>query len=334
MSFSLNFPHAYGEPTATATFRAYPEDFIVDEVLGYEPAGEGEHIYLHIKKRGENTDWVARKIAGLAGVKEMDIGYCGRKDRHAVTTQWFSVYLPAGKPVPDWRQLGSETIELLSVSRHARKLRKGEHQANRFVIRLRDVNVDNKESFQQRLEQVLQNGVPNYYGEQRFGRNGSNLEAVEALLIDRKPIQSRFTKGMVLSAARSWIFNQVLAARVNQENWREIIAGESAPCASGPLWGRGRSPVSEDLLMLEQQALETWQGWCHGLEHQGLQQERRPLVLQPEESHWQWQEQDLEVGFSLGSGEFATAVLREIAVLTQAESALPASLEAVAGLDK
>ena len=93
MHFNPDFPCAYGEPLGSAVFRQFPEDFQVEEVLGYEPVGEGEHVYLHVIKRGENTAWIAKQIANLAGVQEMDVGYGGRKDRHAVTSQWFSVYL-------------------------------------------------------------------------------------------------------------------------------------------------------------------------------------------------------------------------------------------------
>src|SRR5690625_4386275 len=134
--FSLDFPYAYGAPQASAQFRVEPEDFRVDEVLGFEPSGQGEHWLLHIRKRGENTAWVAEQLARLAGVSERDVGYCGRKDRQAVTSQWFSVYLPR-QTLPDWQALNSESVQILASGRHERKLSRGGHAANRFVIRLR-----------------------------------------------------------------------------------------------------------------------------------------------------------------------------------------------------
>ena len=315
MLFPLDFPLAYGPLTAAGQFRFLPEDFQVDEILGYEPSGEGEHVFLHVRKRGENTAWVAQQIARLAGVKEMDVGYCGRKDRHAVTTQWFSVYLPKPNADLDWTALNSDSVSLLSVARHPHKLRRGEHQCNQFVIRLRNLQVENKVELAQKLDRVLANGVPNYFGEQRFGSGGSNLHQANLLLIERKPMRDKQKRGLILSAARSYLFNQVLAARVLAGNWQVALAGEPETFASGPLWGRGRSLAADECLGIEQEALLDWQEWCNGLEHQGLQQQRRALCLLPAAGSWRWLEQDLELSFTLEAGEFATAVLREVAML-------------------
>lgn len=312
--FSLELPRAYGALTANAVFRAQQEDFQVDEELGYIPSGAGEHVFLHICKRGENTAWVAGKIAELAGVNLTDVGYCGRKDRHAVTAQWFSVYLPKATG-PEWTALNSGSIQLLSASRHSHKLRRGEHQQNRFIIRLRDVQVSNRIEFQQRIETVLAQGVPNYFGEQRFGIAGNNLQEAEAILVGGKRYRDKQKRGLMLSAARSFLFNQVLASRVRLGNWTQMIDGEVAEYPSGPLWGRGRSLVSRALLELEQHALEDWSAWCDGLEHAGLTQERRALQLIPHEPSWSWAENDLILRFSLDAGEFATAILHELCEL-------------------
>lgn len=314
--FSLDFPRAYGPLTASAIFRAQPEDFQVDEDLGYVPSGSGEHVFLHICKRGENTAWVAGKIAELANVNVTDVGYCGRKDRHAVTAQWFSVYLPKA-PEPDWSLLNTESIQLLSASRHQHKLRRGEHQQNSFVIRLRNVQTESRDLLQQKIEAVFAQGVPNYFGEQRFGIGGNNLNEAEAILVDGKRYRDKQKRGLMLSAARSYLFNQVLAARILANNWTSLLAGEINSQSSGPLWGRGRPLVSTDLLELEQIALADWASWCDGLEHAGLSQERRALQLLPRNSAYSWVEDDLILQFSLDAGEFATAVLREIAVLQQ-----------------
>ncbi len=317
--FSLDFPRAYGAPIASAVFRQEPEDFQVDEDLGFTPSGEGEHVYLHICKRGENTAWVAEQIARLARVKPMDVGYCGRKDRHAVTLQWFSVYLPLkkGEPEPDWSQLNSQTVSLLSVSRHSSKLRKGEHKSNFFVIRLRDVQVNDRSELEHRLERVFAEGVPNYFGEQRFGRNGNNLQEAQQLLVDGRRYKDRQKQGLILSAGRSYLFNLVLADRVKAGNWRESLAGEPEVYPSGPLWGRGRTLAQACLLESENQSLEPWRDWCLGLEHMGLKQERRPLVLAIESASFQWlEDKHLELSFRLESGAFATSVLAEISELT------------------
>lgn len=319
--FSLDFPFAYGAPSAKALFRAEMQDFQVEEISGLEPSGEGEHCLLHLRKEGENTAWVGGQIAALAGVKLGDVGYFGRKDRYAVTSQWFSVYLPgSSEREPDWAQLNSDSLTLLETGRHNKKLRMGQHRSNRFVIRLRQVQVDDRSALESRIGKALREGVPNYFGEQRFGRSGNNLAQAQRLLIDRRPIRDRQQRSMALSAARSWLFNQVLAVRVAQNCWTEALEGDPWDMASGPLWGRGRPLSAGVTLELEQQALKPWSDWCGGLEHVGLNQERRALLLQPEEASWRWLEEDLELSFSLPPGAFATAVLREIARLERLDT--------------
>jgi tRNA pseudouridine13 synthase len=314
-NFSLDFPFAYGQPEVTADFRAEPEDFQVDEHLGFDPSGQGEHVYLHVSKRGENTAWVAEKIAELAGVAVMDVGYCGRKDRHAITTQWFSVYLPKVDVEPIWLSLNSGSIQVLEVSRHQQKLRRGGHLANRFVIRLRNLVLANKEALEKKIEQVLNQGVPNYFGEQRFGRHANNLDEAHAMLVEGRRVRDKQKRSLYLSSARSYLFNQVLAARVQARNWQTPLAGEPEVLPTAPLWGRGRSAATDDAEQFEKLVVSQWAEWCHGLEHAGLLQERRGLTLKPNDVSWRWLDQDLVLSFSLASGEFATTLLRELAVL-------------------
>lgn len=318
--FILDLPRAYGELTATAIFRDQPEDFQVDENLGFAPSGSGEHVFLHIRKRGENTAWVAEKIAALAKVSVNDIGYCGRKDRHAVTTQWFSVYLPKATE-PNWQDLNSETINLLAVSRHQQKLRRGDHQENHFAICLRELKTNDKKLLQQKIEKIL-TSVPNYFGEQRFGRDGNNLCEAQAILVDGKRYRDKQKRGLMLSAARSYLFNQVLAARVRAGNWTESIDGEIEASPSGPLWGRGRPLVTSELARFEQEVLDKWRDWCNGLEHAGLSQERRALQLIPRNTSYEWHGSNLLLKFSLDAGEFATAVLHEVAHLETAQTVI------------
>lgn len=319
--FNLDFPRAYGELTATAIFREQPEDFQVDEDLGFSPTGSGEHVFLHVRKKGENTAWVAEKIATLAGVNINDVGYCGRKDRHAITTQWFSVYLPKG-PEPVWESINSDSIQLLAVSRHQQKLRRGDHQQNHFIICLRDLKTDDRDLLAQKIEKAFSFGVPNYFGEQRFGRNGNNLVEAQAILVDGKRYRDKQKRGLMLSAARSFLFNQVLAARVAAGNWSQCLDGDVESFSTGPLWGRGRPLVTGQMAELEQQALDSWSDWCNGLEHAGLSQERRALQLIPRNAAYQWHGDHLLLKFSLDAGEFATAILRELSAL-QTTVAIP-----------
>ncbi|WGL17617.1 tRNA pseudouridine(13) synthase TruD [Microbulbifer bruguierae] len=313
--WDLDWPRALGGTAITGDFRTEPEDFVVDE-LAAPQAGEGEHVYLQIRKRGANTGYVAQQLARLAGVNSNDVGFFGLKDRHAVTTQWFSVWL-AQKPEPNWSGIQSEEITLLQHFRGPRKLRRGEHIGNRFKITLRNVRGDLA-----RAEQVLAlipQGVPNYFGEQRFGRDGGNLDLVDRVVAEqvagKRQRLPRNQKGFALSAARSWLFNQVLAERVRQTNWKQPLEGESEHYSSGPLWGRGRNLAAGQQLALEEAAMAPWQGWQNWLEHNGLSQERRSLVLAPDGFRYQWHEQGLILEFALPPGTFATAVLREVAEL-------------------
>jgi tRNA pseudouridine13 synthase len=225
------------------------------------------------------------------------------------------VYLPKKEFEPDWTLLNTDSIKILSVKRHQHKLRRGDHQTNQFKILLRNVDIKNKPVLEQKVDTVLNNGVPNYYGEQRFGHNGNNLIEAQAILVEGKRIRDKQKRGLMLSAARSYLFNQVLAARVLANNWNEILTGEPEIFPSAPLWGRGRSAASADTLAVESIVLENWAQWRDALEHVGLSQERRALILKPETVAWRWIEQNLELSFSLGSGEFATTILRELVIL-------------------
>ena len=313
--WSLDWPRAYGGTAIRADFRSEPEDFVVDELAAPE-AGEGEHVCLQIRKRGANTGWVAQQLAQLAGVRNQDVGFYGLKDRHAVTTQWFSVWL-AQKPEPDWAALNNDEISVLRYFRSARKLRRGEHSGNRFTIRLRNVTGDKARA--ERVLAQMGQGVPNYFGEQRFGRDAGNLDLVADIVAAEQAGERRRLpknqKAFAMSAARSWLFNQVLGARVVAGDWRDCIPGEPETEASGPLWGRGRNLAADALLAFEEDVLTAWRPWQDWLEHCGLTQERRPLVLKPAAFQYQWQGDDLELAFALPPGAFATAVLGELAEL-------------------
>lgn len=325
MTFSLDFPRALTNPASSAVFRQTVQDFQVVEELGFDPSGQGEHCFLHIRKRGENTQWVADRIAEFANVASRDVGFCGLKDRWAETTQWFSVYLPKG-PEPDWYQFTETTdanIELLTVSRHHQKLRRGNHAQNHFVIRLTDLKPS--EDLHQRLALIAEQGVPNYFGEQRFGRDAGNLQRAAEWLEQGRAIKSRNQRGMIISAARSWLFNQVLAYRVLHNCWNQrvdgdVVSDQGVPC--GPLWGRGRSATQGKAAQIENAVLASWQSWANGLEHCGLNQERRPLVLQPRSLRWQLDDSQLTLHFGLPPGQFATALLREIVTLEPAHTTL------------
>jgi tRNA pseudouridine13 synthase len=293
----------------SALFRSCPEDFQVDEIIDFQPSGEGEHLLLHIRKRDQNSQWVAGLLAELAGIKRDDIGFCGLKDRFAVTTQWYSLHLP-GQGL-DIAQLKHGDFDILEAGRHHRKLRRGMHQGNRFSILLRDVEF-NQPALDQRLQAIAQRGVPNYFAEQRFGHDGNNLHKAHSL-IDRDQLKgNRRGTGLYLSAARSWLFNLLLQRRIEINGLAEDIDGDQ----SAALWGRGRSSANRQVAEIESGVLSEWQSWCYALEHAGLKQERRDLLLRPQDLTVEWPaEQQLRLQFSLDAGCYATALLREIAQL-------------------
>ena len=315
-TYPMDWAYAYGRPTAIGLFRREPEDFIVDEDLGFELSGSGEHVYLQLQKRGDNTSWLARQIARLAEVETKDIGYAGLKDRHAVTRQWFSVYLPKGEE-PDWQALNTDSIQVLQVTRHHKKLRRGEHRSNHFQIRLHELEGD-VQGLAERFERVNAQGVPNYFGEQRFGNQGGNLLEAQRILVDGGRIGNRQKRGLILSAARSYLFNQVLSRRVQDECWCGPIDGDVDGQPSGPLWGRGRLLSQGQCLQLEESVLEPLASWMEGLEHVGLKQERRGLALMPQGFTAAVDGRSLELSFALPPGTYATAILREICELQSA----------------
>lgn len=329
-------PCAYGTPPLGARLRSSPEDFVVEEILGYDADGAGEHALLWVEKRGANTDWVARELAKFAGVSQVAVGYAGMKDRHAVTRQTFSVQL-AGKPDPDWSVFPHAEVKVLAATRHSRKLKRGALRGNRFVLVLRDAQGD-REAAERVLAQIAARGVPNYYGEQRFGREGGNVEQARAMFAGRRV--ERDKRSFLLSAARSQIFNSVLAARVERDAWDKPLDGEIWSLAgsrswfgpepftdvlaerlaradihpSGPLWGQGEPPAQAEAGALERQIGAAYGDLAAGLAAARMDQERRPLRLMPKDLRWRWHDDGaLELSFELPAGAYATVVVRELA---------------------
>jgi tRNA pseudouridine13 synthase len=291
------WPNAYQASGASAALKLLNEDFIVTELPVHLPSGEGEHIWLDIEKNGANTAFVAQQLAQAASVQERDVGYAGLKDRYAVTRQWFSIYLPKGE-TPDLTLLQHPEFKVLSQSRHVKKLRPGDLQGNRFRIVLRDVT-----------------------GAQRFGFEGGNVEQGRAMLAREIRVRSPKKKGIYLSAVRSFVFNEVLALRIQQGLWGMTLPGDvldEGGRPTGPLWGRGRVIATDRAQALENGVAERHATLCDGMEHAGLDQERRALVASPVEMSWEWpQANQLLLTFSLPAGNYATSVLNEILRTTE-----------------
>ena len=320
------WPNAYPASGASATLKLLNEDFIVTELPLQLPCGEGEHIWLDIEKNGANTAFVAQQLADAAGVQERDVGYAGLKDRYAITRQWFSIYLPNGKAkgeTPDLTGLQHPEFKVLSQSRHLKKLRRGDLQGNRFRILLRDVTGDPNaiQAIEANLKAVASQGAPNYFGAQRFGFEGGNVEQGRAMLAREIRVRNPKKKGLYLSAVRSFVFNEVLALRIQQGLWGKALPGDVMDPAgrpTGPLWGRGRVITTDQAQALENGVAERHATLCDGMEHAGLDQERRSLVASPADLSWEWPQADqLLLSFSLPAGTYATSVLKEILRTTE-----------------
>lgn len=313
------WPNAFPPSGASATLKLLNEDFIVTELPLQHPSGEGEHIWLDVEKNGANTAFVAQQLAEAAGVQERDVGYAGLKDRYAITRQWFSIYLPKGE-TPDLTPLQHPEFKVLSQSRHVKKLRPGDLQGNRFRIVLRDVTGD-RDAIEANLKAVASQGVPNYFGAQRFGFEGGNVEQGRAMLAREIRVRNPKKKGIYLSAVRSFVFNEVLALRIQQGLWGQTLPGDvmdEAGRPTGPLWGRGRVTTTDQAQALENGVAERHATLCDGMEHAGLDQERRALVASPVDMSWEWpQANQLVLTLSLRAGTYATSVLTEIIRTTE-----------------
>lgn len=348
-----DWPRAHGTAVLQAGIRHAPEHFQVDELDSFEASGEGEHLLLRVRKTGMNTAFAAKRIAHWAGVPESAIGHAGLKDRHAITTQRFSVWLPK-RVAPDIARLQSDDLQVLSSHWHARKLPRGALAGNRFSILLRLQDGD-RAAVDARLQAIAAIGVPNYFGEQRFGHHGGNIDRVLQLFSAheqgrRGPQMRREQRSLLLSAARSALFNRVLGQRVQAGSWNQPLHGEVWMLAgshsvfgpesltpalqqrlqrfdihpTAPLWGTGELRSSDDARTLELSALEDATSRClrSGLERAGLRQERRATRLCPGGLHWAWQRDDtLQLQFALPPGSYATTVLAELGDISDA--ALP-----------
>jgi len=327
---------AFGEPAGRGAIRSRPEDFRVVEQLGYTPSGSGEHLWLEIEKRGLNTLDVAARLAERAGVPLRAVGFAGLKDRNAVTRQPFTIQLPgiADPDVSSWREEG---IDIVSVTRHQRKIQRGRLAGNRFELVIAELDAD-RSRLKERLRRIAERGVPNGFGEQRFG--GNNVARAYRLFrgeLRRSP--SKRKRGFYLSAARSLIFNRVLAARIEDDSWDRALDGEVVMLdgtrstfaveivdgeierrvreqdlhPTGPLVGRGKSRGGGRAAKLESEVADAHRELVEGLERFGLEADRRPLRMRVLGLEWDFVADDrLALSFELRAGCYATAVLREL----------------------
>ena len=320
-------------PKQTALLKAECADFVVKEQLGYDMSGDGEFVAVKVRKTDCNTLFVGEQLAKFAGISARNMSYAGLKDRKAVTEQWFSLQMP-GQPTPDFSQFSLEGVEILDVTRHQRKIRIGSLQGNHFEILLR--NAEETDKLKERLDFLAKNGFPNYFTEQRFGRDGNNLTQALRWANGEINVKDRNKRSFYLSAARSEIFNLILSKRMELNLAQQILVGDVLQLNGSHSWFV--VDESEDLAQLQQRLAQqdvlltapligeeekSAVDFEHEIfaQHQALfdlmRQERmkaarRPILMQPQQFQWQFEPNGLRLQFALPAGSYATALIREL----------------------
>lgn len=335
MNYPLpNFAYLYGKPSSTGFLRTQMADFKVFESLPFEPCGEGEHLFIHVRKTGQNTAYVAKLLAKYFEVKENLVSYAGLKDRFAVTEQWFGVHVP-GKKDYDLSNLNIDGVEILTSARHNKKLRIGSLTGNTFELTLRKVT--NPDDLSKRWHAIVEHGVPNYFGEQRFGIEGGNIVKALSLFSGTK-VKDKKKRGIYLSAARSYIFNQIINERILRNTFEQLNAGDVLMLAgtqsvfiadeidtslqtryqqkdidiTAPMWGAGELMTTSDVAAFENEVAGQYPEYCQGLPKFGLKQERRRIRLCIEKPSLSIENDTAIIRFSLPAGAYATTVMREL----------------------
>lgn len=340
----LNFLN--GEPQQAGRLKAEFADFIVREELGYELAGEGEFVAVKVRKTNANSLFVGEKLAQFAGISDRNMSYAGLKDRHAVTEQWFCLHL-AGKETPDFSTFSyegkaGESVEILEVTRHNRKIRVGALAGNHFELLLRDV-VEN-DDINARLANLQAVGFPNYFTEQRFGRDGHNLTQALRWANGEIKVKDRKKRSFYLSVARSEVFNLVVSQRIAEGKMAQVEVGdylqlagshsffevktedlaesqqrlaEKDVCLTAPLIGE--NSLNLTACEAEKTIIEQHASLVALMKAERMGNARRAMLCQPQNLEWTFEPAGLRLKFFLDSGSYATALVRELITLTETD---------------
>lgn len=332
-----NLTWLHGKPQGSGVIKASPEDFVVIEDLGFGPDGDGEHLLLRILKSGCNTRFVADALAKFLKVHAREVSFAGQKDKHAVTEQWFCVRLP-GKEMPDMSAFTLEGCQVLEFARHRRKLRLGALKGNRFTLVLREVS--DRHEMELRLQAIAGQGVPNYFGSQRFGIGGNNLHQAKRWAESNAPLRDRNKRSFWLSAARSALFNQIVSERLKKTDFNQVVDGDALQLAGRGSWfvatpeelptlqqrvndgellitaslpGDGEWGTQNAALAFEQQSVAEEELLLGLLKRERVEAARRAMLVQPKGLSWNWWDDvTVELNFWLPAGSFATSVVREL----------------------
>ncbi|MGN2426853.1 tRNA pseudouridine(13) synthase TruD [Klebsiella electrica] len=327
----------HGKPQGQGILKANPEDFVVVEDLGFAPDGEGEHLLVRILKTDCNTRFVADALAKFLKIHAREVSFAGQKDKHAVTEQWLCARLP-GKEMPDLSKFQLEGCQVLEYARHKRKLRLGALKGNQFTLILREIS--DRDDVERRLQAVAAQGVPNYFGAQRFGIGGSNLLGALRWAESGAAVRDRNKRSFWLSAARSGLFNQQVSIRLKKPEFNQVVDGDALQLAGRGSWfvatseermqlqervdnrellitaalpGSGEWGSQREALAAEQAAVAEETPLQALLVREKVEAARRAMLLYPQQMSWNWWDDvTVELHFWLPAGSFATSVVREL----------------------
>lgn len=346
-----HFHYRFKKPSLIGTLKSDPQDFKVTEILPFTPCGEGEHLFLKVRKTNLNTAYVAEQLAKFFGIKASQVRYAGRKDKFAETTQWFSVHVN-NKPLPVLEAFPLPGVDILEATRNRRQLKLGSLLGNHFEITIRDLHGRNSQQvIAERMELIDAHGVPNYFGEQRFGhsyplanaspyhKTGGNLLLADRML-SGESIKNRNKRNITVSALRSWLFNHVLSSRLNSEMGDSVHIGDVVQLSGTqsfftvseqddlelmkrrcsehdlsitcPLWGQGNLHTSGSIADFELGCVDLYQPICQQLVLLNMKQDRRKAICHPTELSWKIENNCLMLSFFLPAGSFATSLIREL----------------------
>ncbi len=343
---SLDFDNLFptlNTVSASGVIRTYPKDFQVTELNDIELSGEGEHLWLYIEKTNSNTDWVAKQLSNICQVPRRQVSFAGQKDRIAITKQWFSIQLPKIEDQDKIQAALPDEIVILKSKKHSKKIKIGQLNHNQFRITLRNIDGD-KQQIQANIDSIKENGVPNYFGPQRFGHHMSNIQKASDWFDGRYKPKTKNLKSLLISTARSHIFNTIIAQRISNNNWHKTITGDILQLNGTHSWFNSGDATEEEIskrlkdfdihltaamwgenpvqsighcAQLEKQVADEFPIYQQGFNKFRLKQDRRAMRIIPINLNHRWLDDQLILTFKLLPGSYATGVMREILNITE-----------------
>ena len=322
--------------------REISEDFIVEEIPAYEPNRAGEHLFINLTRSGMNTRYLMDKLASILELKKDDIGYAGLKDRYAVVTQTFSIFFGYEKPaIDDVKEIISNALPVTVnwAEYHSKKIRSGHLRGNKFTIKVNKLDVSISQAWELTediLRTLKEQGLPNYYGPQRIGVEGNNMNRGYEIIKGRLRLRDRWLNRFLVSSYIDHIFNIYIAERIEKGFYDKLMLGDIAKKAStgglfvvenleeeqlrydcheinftAPIYGPKMWFAEKDSEKFERRILEEAEITLEELKKVKVRGSRRVGRINPE-IKVEKTDKGLKFQFSLPKGSYATTVLREI----------------------